>query len=67
MIGLFEYKKKNASEEYKKGLMTLSEAAKSSGLTLWEMEQYLIFQGYKSEYSILDLEEEMKILRNKDH
>lgn len=54
-----EYKKKNAAEEYKKGLITMSEAAKRADLTLWEMEQYLISQGYKSEYSILDLEEEM--------
>jgi|ETN01SMinimDraft_4_1059930.scaffolds.fasta_scaffold55032_2 predicted HTH domain antitoxin len=62
LIGLSEYKKRKAAERYKEGLITLSEASAHAGITLWEMEQYLVLQGYKSEYSIEDLEEEVEDL-----
>ena len=50
-------------EDYKKGLITISEAANQCNCTIWEMEKYLIEQGYKSEYSIEDLESELKFLK----
>ncbi len=40
------------------GRITMSEAARMAELTIWEMEQYLVEQGYKSEYSIDDLRRE---------
>ncbi|MCX6799452.1 MAG: UPF0175 family protein [Candidatus Diapherotrites archaeon] len=51
--------KKKAAEEYKEGKITLSKAAQRSNQTLWEMEQYLVCQGYKSQYSIEDLKQEV--------
>jgi hypothetical protein len=40
----------------------MSEAAKKAQITIWEMEQYLIENGYKSSYSIEDLKSELKLL-----
>lgn len=55
--------KKQAAEEYKKGKITLSEAAHRSELSLWDMEQFLVQQGFKSSYSLQDLEDELKLLK----
>ncbi len=55
-------KKKEALEKYKEGKITFSKAAKEAGMTLWEMEKFLVEKGYKSEYSIEDLEKESKLL-----
>jgi len=52
----------NVAILYKKGKITLSEAANKANLTLWEMEKFLVDRGYKSEYSIEDLEKEMMLL-----
>ena len=52
----------NAAQQYIEGKITLSEAARLSNLTIWEMESYLVERGFKSEYSIEDLEREMKAL-----
>lgn len=54
--------KKKLSEEYIKGKLTLSEAASQAEMTIWEMEKYLVENGFKSDYSIEDLEREMKLL-----
>ena len=40
----------------------MSKAAKVAGLTLWEMEKCMIEQGYKSDYSIEDLEKESSFM-----
>ena len=63
IIGYNDFMKKRAAEEYIKGNITLSEAARKAKLTIWDMEKYLIEQGYKSSYSIEDLKKEMKILK----
>lgn len=52
--------KRKAVEEYKAGKTTISKAAEKAGLTVWEMEQCLLSQGFKSQYSIEDLKEETK-------
>jgi len=62
LIGYKEFMKKKAFEEYLKGNVSFSKAAEIAGMSLWEMEKYLISQGYKSEYSIEDLEKEIKLL-----
>lgn len=54
-------KRKKAAEEYIKGKITFSSAAEIAGLTLWELEQYLIEQGFRSSYSIEDLEKEIAL------
>lgn len=55
--------KEKATEEYLSGKITFSEAAHRANTTLWEMEQRLINKGFRSSYSIDDLEEEMNFLR----
>jgi len=62
VIGYFNLSKQKAAEKYIKGKITFSEAAHEAGLTIWEMERYLVEEGFKSSYSIEDLEKEMKIL-----
>ena len=54
--------KKKASQDYIRGKITISEAAHKAEMTIWEMEHYLIEQGYKSSYSLEDLDREMKLL-----
>ena len=61
-LGIADYMEKKAKEKYFEGKITISEAAKRANLTIWEMQQYLVASGYKSEYSIQDLEEDMKVL-----
>ena len=46
-----------------RGGVTLSEAAHRAGLTVWEMETYLVDRGYTSDYSVEDLERERARLR----
>ncbi len=60
--GYKEFLKEQAAREYKEGTITLSEAAHRAELTLWEMEHYLIDAGFKSQYSIDDLEKEMQLI-----
>lgn len=52
-----------AAQAYKEGKITLSKASQKAGLTLWEMECYLIGHGFKSSYSVEDLEKELKSLK----
>ncbi|MEM5802278.1 MAG: UPF0175 family protein [Candidatus Aenigmatarchaeota archaeon] len=65
MIGYKNFMIKRSAEDYIKGKITLSEAAHKAGLTVWEMEKYLVERGFKSSYSLEDLEKEMKILEKK--
>ncbi len=53
---------RKAADEYVKGKITLSEAARKADLTLWEMEKYLVDKGFKSSYSAEDLEKELRLL-----
>jgi len=63
MAGYLDFMRKKAAEEYKKGNITFSEASHQAGLTLWEMEKFLVEQGFKSSYSTEDFEKEMKNLK----
>ncbi len=54
--------KERAAREYREGKITFSEAAHRAELTLWEMEHYLVDAGFKSQYSLDDLEKEMQFL-----
>ena len=53
---------RRAAQRYVEGMETLSGAAKEAEVTVWEMQQYLVRSGFKSEYSIEDLEKETKSL-----
>lgn len=51
-----------AAEKYRKGEITLSKAAEKAGLTVWEMQKHLVENGFTSEYSIKNLEQEAQNL-----
>ncbi len=40
----------------------MRKAAMDANLSIWEMEQYLVRHGYKSQYSVEDLQHEMGLL-----
>lgn len=61
-LGYSDFMKQKAKEKYLTGQITISQAAKMSNLTIREMQKYLVEEGYKSEYSIKDLEKDMKLL-----
>jgi predicted HTH domain antitoxin len=61
--GYQEVMRQMAFDDYVKGSITFSEAAHRAGMTLWEMERYLIGKGFKSSYSVDDLEKELRSLR----
>ena len=61
ILGYADLMKERAAQKYLSGIITLSEAAHQADLTLWEMEQSLVERGFKSSYSIEDLEREAKL------
>lgn len=61
-LGYRDFIKRKSAQIYKEGKITLSEASHRAGLTIWEMEQFLVEQGFKSSYSIEDLNEELKLI-----
>lgn len=63
MLGYADMVREKAAEKYRSGRVTLSEAARRAGLTLWEMESYLVEHGYKSGYSVEDLDKELCSLK----
>ena len=60
ILGYLDLVKEKAAEKYRGGKTTLSQAARQAGLTLWEMEHYLVERGYTSSYSVEDLENELR-------
>ena len=54
-----------AAQWYKEGKITFSEAAHRTGLTLWDMQHYLIDTGFRSEYSLDDLQKEMGLMKER--
>ena len=63
IMGYRDLMRKKAAEKYVNGTLTISGAAKQAGLTIWEMEKYLVENGFRSQYSTEDLETETKRLR----
>ncbi|MFW6141272.1 MAG: UPF0175 family protein [Candidatus Saliniplasma sp.] len=51
-----------AVDRYRKGEITINRAADIASITVWEMEKFLIDQGYISSYSVDDLKKEIKEL-----
>lgn len=60
--GYQEVVRERAAQAYREGRLTLSGAAEAAGLTLWEMQQHLVEKGYRSTYSLDDLEQELRAL-----
>lgn len=64
--GYKEYLKEKAAGKYKSSELSISGAADMAGLTIWEMEKYLVEEGYVSDYSMKDLMEEIKVLDSEE-
>ncbi len=62
ILGYADLVKEKAAQKYRGDRITLSEAAHQAGVTLWEMERYLVESGYESSYSVEDLEKELRLL-----
>lgn len=56
------YKKDKALRKYEQGKISISKAAEDTGLTVEEIEDYMIRKGYRSKYSTEDLERELELL-----
>ncbi len=63
--GYQEMLKEKAAQKYREGKITFSEAAYRAGLNFWDMEHYLVDKGFKSDYSLEDLDEQIKLLQKK--
>jgi metal-responsive CopG/Arc/MetJ family transcriptional regulator len=63
-IGYEEFMLEEAADRYRRGDITISEAADHAECTVWELERYLVQEGYVSDYSIADLEREQDALRS---
>lgn len=62
-LGYEEFMLAEAVDQYRRGDVTISEAADLAECSLWEMERSLVQEGYVSAYSIHDLERERDVLR----
>ncbi|MDP2666383.1 MAG: UPF0175 family protein [Candidatus Diapherotrites archaeon] len=63
--GYKAYLRRKAAEWYKAGKLTMSQAAMDAHISIWEMEQYLVRHGYKSQYSVEDMQQELGLLSKK--
>jgi metal-responsive CopG/Arc/MetJ family transcriptional regulator len=57
------YRRDKALKKYDQGKISISKAAEDTGLTVEEIEEYMIRKGYKSKYSTEDLERELELLK----
>lgn len=55
--------KREAAEKYMRGATSISGAAEIAGITVWDMECYLVDAGFKSQYSVEDLKKDMIVLK----
>ncbi len=63
-MGYRDYLKKKAAESYMKGELSISGAADTAKITVWEMMNYLVDEGYRSDYSGTDMMEEIELLES---
>ncbi|NJD76439.1 MAG: ribbon-helix-helix protein, CopG family [Candidatus Methanoperedens sp.] len=57
------YKKDMVMRKYEQGKISISKAAEDTGLTVGEIEEYMVRKGYRSKYSTGDLERELELLK----
>lgn len=58
------YKKERVLRKYEQGKISISRAAGETGLTVGEIEEYMVRKGYRSKYSTGDLERELEMLKS---
>ncbi len=59
---LKEWKLDHYSQEYGQGRMTLARAAEESGVSLWEMMDYVRQKKIPAQYGIEELEHDLKLV-----
>lgn len=59
---LENYKKANVLRKYEQSKISISKAAVDSDLTVGEIEEYMVREGYRSKYSVKDLKRELELL-----
>ena len=57
------YRKDKVLRKYEHGKISISRAAEETGLTVGEIEEYMVIKGYRSKYSTVDLERELELLK----
>ena len=57
-----EWRLNKAVESYRDGLVTLSRAAEIAGVSIWEMIDVLVQKKVTLQYSVEDLEEDLRAL-----
>lgn len=60
--GYDAFMRERAADRYRRGEVTMSEAADLTECTVWEFERYLVQQGYRSSYTIDDLKREREAI-----
>ena len=63
-IGYDEFMLDEAADRYRRGDLTMTEAADLADCTLWELERSMVQDGYVSDYSIDDLARERETLQS---
>jgi predicted HTH domain antitoxin len=63
--GVAEMEKEKAAKMYMEGKVSISGAAQTARLTIPEMLDYLVSQGYKSDYSMEDFRRGVTLLEKK--
>ena len=63
LIGYKEFIKEKAAKDYMEEKMTISEAATLAGISIFDMEKYLINKGFVSKFSLEDLRKELELIR----
>ncbi len=58
------YKRDMVLQKYEQGKISMSKAAEETGLTVEEIEEYMVRKGYRSKYTTVDLEREMDLLKS---
>jgi predicted HTH domain antitoxin len=56
--------KESILRKYDQGKISISRAAEETGLTVGEIEEYIVGKGYRSKYSTVDLERELELLKS---
>lgn len=59
-----DYKKRKVLKMYEQGKISISKAAEDTGLTIGDIEEYMVREGYRSKYSTQDLQREMELLKS---
>ncbi|MDP3104761.1 MAG: ribbon-helix-helix protein, CopG family [Candidatus Methanoperedens sp.] len=57
-----KYKKDKVLGKYEQGKISISKAAEDTGLTIGDIEEYMVREGYRSKYSVQDMMRELEHL-----